>query len=118
MTTTLERKKKTAPIDSQPAKRHRRTPEEMVADLEAKIAGVKARAATRGLKASPEGKALVTAVRAIDRAARVATETDDRGLERALEAARAPLSEKLLELGLRLSVSDGRTGRRRKAAVA
>ena len=68
----------------------RRTPEQMVADLEAKIAAVKARAATKKAKAEPAGKALLVAAKAVDKAIEAAQGNEE--LVRALEAGRAPMS--------------------------
>lgn len=100
--------------------RNRRTPDQIVADLEAEIAAVKARAEARqakaAAKADPAASAFLVAVKALDKAGRVADEHGNAALVRALEAARAPLGEKLVEMGLRLPVSKGRGGRRRKAS--
>ena len=89
-------------------KRHRRSPEEMIQDLELEIAQVKARAAARQAKQSDEGKAFMLAVKAVDRALAVAQEAGDSGMVKTLEAARAPLSERLVALGLRLPAKRGR----------
>lgn len=100
--------------------RNRRTPDQIVADLEAEIAAVKARAEARqakaAAKADPAASAFLVAVKALDRAGRVADEHGNAALVRALEAARAPMGEQLVEMGLRLPVSKGRGGRRRKAS--
>jgi len=98
--------------------RTRRTSEEMVADLEAEIARVKARAAAKEAKTQPEGKALLLAVKAIDKALAVAAEVRNDGLVRALEAARAPLSEQVVAMGIRLPDPKARRGRKRKGAEA
>lgn len=58
--------------------RKHRTPEQVVLDLEAKIAAVKARAASRQAKANPAGKALVLAVKAIDKALGVGRRDEER----------------------------------------
>ncbi len=78
----------------------RRTPEQMIADLEAKIEKVKARAASNEIRQSDEGKAFLGAVKAIDKALNVVT---DEKMVRALEAGRAPLSQQLIEMGVRVS---------------
>ncbi|HKX45892.1 MAG TPA: hypothetical protein VJP77_04270 [Planctomycetota bacterium] len=91
-------------------KRHRRSPEEMIKDLELEIAQVKARAAARQAKQSDEGKAFMLAVKAVDRALAVAQEAGDSGMVKTLEAARAPLSERLVAMGLRLPAKRGRRG--------
>ncbi len=80
----------------------RRTPEQIVADLEAKIADVKARAIAKEAKGKPEGQALVTAIRALDKATRVANEAGNDAVVSALDSARATLAPTLIELGLRM----------------
>ena len=88
----------------------RRTPEQIIADLEAQIEQVRARAAAKDAKASPEGKAFLIAVKAIDKAITVAQEQENKDMVRALEAGRAPLSEHLIEMGVRVPRS-ARKGR-------
>ncbi len=73
-----------------------------------KIADVKARAIAREAKQDPEAKPFIAAVRAIDKAMVAATNEET---TRALEAARVPLSTRLVEMGLRLP-------NRKAAAVA
>jgi len=94
----------------------RRSTEQMVSDLEAQIAAVKARAATRAAKSTDEGKALLLAVKTLDKAAAVATEARNDNLVRALEASRAPLSEQLVSLGIRLPDPKSKRGRPRRSA--
>lgn len=97
----------------------RRTPEQQIADLEAKIDAVKARTAAREaaaeVKGAPDGTAFLAAVKATDRALRVAGEKGNEAMVRALEAARAPLAEHLISMGLRLPDPKARRGRRPKA---
>ena len=90
-------------------KRNRRTPEQIVADLEAKIADVKARATAKEAKRSPEAKVFIAAVKAVDKAIEGATEPET---VRALEAARAPLGTRMIEMGLRMP--DRKVLRRRR----
>ena len=96
----------------------RRTPDQQIADLEAKIAAVKQRAETRQaaaeVKGSPDGVAFVAAVKAADRALRVAGEHRNEAMVRALEAARAALAQHLVAMGLRLPERKA-GGRKRKA---
>ena len=100
-------------------KRKKRTPDQMIADLQAEIERVKARAAAKEAKAAPEGKPFMAAVRAIDKAAEAAVEAGNQKMARALEAARAPLSEHLIEMGVRLQpAKPGRKPGPRKQAVA
>ncbi len=94
----------------------RRSPEQIVADLEAKIASVKARQAARQAKRTPEGQALVLAVRAIDKAGRVAGEAGNAEVAKAVDAARAALAPAVVGLGLRVPEAKG--GRKRKTAAA
>ena len=102
--------------------RNRRTSDQIVADLEAQIAAVKARAeakaAAKEVKGSPDGLAFLAAVKAADRAIRVATDERNETMVRALEASRAPLAEHLVEMGVRLPDPKARRGRKRKAAGA
>ena len=95
--------------------RTRRTPDEIVADLQSEIDRVRARASAKEARQLPEAKALVVAARAIDKAGRVATEAGNNDLVRALESSRAGLSEQLVALGVRLP--DRKAGRRRKGAA-
>jgi len=102
--------------------RTRRTPEQIVADLEAKIEAVKDRAAAKEaaaeVKGSPDGTAFLAAVRAVDKAMRVAGEEENDQMARALEAARASLAGHLVAMGVRVPETRGRRGRKRKAAGA
>jgi len=95
----------------------KRTPEQLVADLEARIASVKERAAVKEaaaeVKGSPDGVAFLAAVKAADRAIRAAGEHENEPMLRVLEAARAPLAEHLVAMGVRLP--DRKAGPRRKA---
>jgi len=101
------------PKTAEPKRTHRPV-DDRIAELEAKIAGIKARETAKQAKAQPEGKALLLAVKAIDKALAVAAEVRNEGLVRALEAARAPLSEQLVAIGIRLPDAKSRRGRRRK----
>jgi len=98
----------------------RRTPEEVVAELEAKIAAVKTRAAAKEAaaeaKGSPDGLAFLAAVKAADRAIRLAGEQKNDPMLRALEAARVPLAEHLVSMGVRLPDRKARRPRGRKAS--
>ena len=83
-------------------KRIRRTPDQIIADLEAEIRRVKARQAAKEAKAVPEGKALLTAVKAIDKVLEEAREAQNEKMVMALEAGRAPLATHVVEMGGRL----------------
>jgi hypothetical protein len=73
----------------------RRTEEQLIADLEAKIANLKARAEAKKVKKDPALKYVSAALRAIDKAA---SETSDKALREALGEARSTLSA-CLQLG-------------------
>lgn len=75
----------------------RRTTEQIVADLQARIDAVQARAARRQARANPAIRHGTTAIKAIDKAAR---ETSDGAARKALEDARGALSALLALEGL------------------
>ncbi len=106
MVTTHEKPKKS---ETKKPKRTNRMPEQIVADLKAKIADVEARAAAKEAKATPETKALFAAVKAIDKAHAIASDAGAEVIAGALEAARAPLSAVLVEMGLRVPEKRKRT---------
>ena len=95
----------------------RRSPEEQIADLQAEIERVRLRAETKQaaaeVKGSPDGVVFLASVKAVDKAIRVAVENKNDPMVRALEAARAPLSEQLVSLGIRLPDPKTRRGRRK-----
>ena len=93
MTTTTKTEKKTRTV---------RTPEQIVADLEAEIARVKARAAATQAKAAPEGKPFMTAVKVVDKAIKAARDAGNNEMLQALESARATLGEQLTRMGVRV----------------
>ena len=70
-------------------KRARRSEEQRIADLEAKIAELKARAERKKAKRSPGLRHIVAALRSTDKAL---AESDDNATRRALDEARANLS--------------------------
>lgn len=96
-------------------KRHRRTYEEVIADLHRKIEEVQARAAAKAMKASPSAAATLKAVKAIDRALEVAAEEGASGLRGVLTDARKPIAEFLEEQGLKLAKARTARGPRAKA---
>ncbi len=97
--------------------RNRRSPDEIIRAHEEEIARIRARQAAKEAKATPEGQALILAVRAIDKAGRVAAEAGNGDLVKALEAARAALAPAVVGMGLRLPEKT-RRGRRRKGEAA
>jgi hypothetical protein len=88
-------------------KRIRRTDERLIADLEAKIAALKARAAQKKAKRSPALAYTIKAVKSID-AAMAASE--DSAMRRALDEARATLSACLALHGLSPAGGGGARG--------
>ena len=82
-----------------PKTRTRRTPEQVVADLEAKIAQVKERAAQRAVKAAPDGKAFVAARLAVSKALEAARESSNEPMRGALEEAFGALERHAEEAG-------------------
>ncbi len=96
---------------------NRRTHEQMIQDLEAEIARVKARAAAKEAKGRPEAQPLILAVRALDKAARVAVETGNKEMVGAVDSARAALAPAIVGLGLRIP-EKAKRGRKRKGEAA
>ena len=97
------------------ARRARRSPEEMIADLEAKIREVKQRAQAKELKQSPSMKAAMSTVRSLDKALDAAAEDGNNALRHALADARKPLAEFLEGQGLKLPKARAPRGRKPKA---
>jgi hypothetical protein len=95
-------------------KRTRRTPEQLIAELEAKIAGVKRRAEQQKVKKDPALRHITGAVRAIDKAA---SSTQDGATRTALGEARTALTAVLTLNGVVVR-STGRVGPRRTGSVA
>jgi len=98
----------------------RRSPEEIVRDLQAKIAAVEARAAAKEARQSPEGAAFLFAARSLQRAVVAAKEAKDEAKERVLENALATLSAHAADVGLRMPQPRAKKpgGRRKKSAAA
>jgi hypothetical protein len=85
--------------------------------LEQKIAAIKARDASKQAKAKPEAQPLILAVRALDKAHRVAGEAGNKEIAAAVDSARAALAPAIVGLGLRLP-EKVRKGRKRKGEAA
>jgi hypothetical protein len=102
-------------IMAKTGKRRRRTPEELIADLQAQIQEIEKKKAERELKQSPAAKAAMKAVALIDKALEHAVEEEDRELQFALADARKPLKEHLEALGVELNKVKTPRGRRPKA---
>jgi hypothetical protein len=80
-------KTKSAPTES--AKRIRRSPEQLISDLQQRIEQIKARAEQQKTRKSPTLRHIASAVKAIDKAT---AETDDTATRKALGETRATLS--------------------------
>ena len=79
-----------------------RTPEEMVADLEAKIEKVRARAAAKELKQSEAFKKTIAVIRQLDKAIEAAKAEGASALRDSLVGAREPLAKLMEAEGLKL----------------
>lgn len=99
-------------------KRIRRTAEQIIADLQAEIARVQAKAQAKQLKQSPAGKAAVVALRAIDKGLDSAAQENNSLLRHALADARKPLAAYLESQGMDLPKPRMPRGRRPAAAMA
>ena len=95
-------------------KRTRRTPEQLIAELEAKIAGVKRRAEQQKVRKDPALRHINGAVRAIDKAA---SSTQDGATRAALEEARTALGAVLTLNGVVVRSSGGGGVRRNGSAA-
>lgn len=98
-------------------KRIRRTPEQIIADLQEEIERVKAKAATKALKVSPSHKLALTAVKNIDRAMGAAAEEDLGELRHMLADCRRILGGYLEGRGIALPKADMPRGRRPKSTA-
>lgn len=93
-------------------RRKRRSPEEIISDLQAEIERVKARAAQKEIKQSAAHKAALACVRSLGKAAEVAREEKATALAHALADAREPLATYFAEQGVDLPKSRRPRGRR------
>ncbi len=97
-------------------KRARRSPEEVIAGLKAKIADVEQRAAAKELKQSGAIKRTLSIVRNIDKALDEAQDEGINNLRHSLAEARGPLEEFLNERGVKLPKARVPRGRKPKKA--
>ena len=97
------------------SRRKRRSPEEIIADLQAQIRDVKARAAAKELKQSPAVKKSLAALRAMDKSMDLAHEESNSRLHHALADARKVLADYLQKEGMRLPKARMPRGRKPKA---
>ena len=81
-------------------KRYRRTDDELIKDLQARIQEVKNRQKARDLQKSPTIKATAAALKAVDRALAIAEEADDNVVRHVLADARRPLAAYLEKNGV------------------
>lgn len=116
----MARKKKTSapkPLTTT-RKRKRRSDEELIRDLQEKIRQVEARKAARRAQASPTIRAVVGALRSIDRAMEVAEGEGETLLRHVLGDARKPLAAHLESSGFSVPRARLPRGRRPKGAAA
>jgi hypothetical protein len=84
-----------------PARRRvRRTDEQLIRDLEARVQAIRERAAARSIKRSPSMRHAVAALRAIDKALEGAAGEGNATLRRTLADARGPLAAYLSAHGV------------------
>ena len=83
-------------------RRKRRSPEEIISDLQEEIRRVRSRQRARELKESPAHKAALTAIKAIDKALDVAAEESATALRHALADGRKSLAAYLEKQGLQM----------------
>lgn len=98
------------------ARRKRRSPEEMIADLQEEIRRLETKARAKELKQSPSMKQTLQVVRAIDKGLQVAEEEGNNEVRHILSDARKPLEEFLGAKGVQLPKARKPRGRRPKSA--
>ena len=81
-------------------RKQHRTPQQIIADLEAKIKDVKRRAAAKESKKSGSAKRAIMAIRALDKGMDQAKEDGDPKLRHAFAEARKILAEQLTTMGI------------------
>jgi glutamate-1-semialdehyde aminotransferase len=108
-------KKKAKKVATGEAKRKRRTDEELISDLKARIKDLRVRQQARELKQSPAIHSTTSAVKWIDKALDAAAEENNSHLRHALADARKSLEGYLVSEGLKLPKARLPRGRRPKA---
>ena len=83
-------------------RRKRRSPEEIIADLQEEIRRVRSRQKAKELKESPAHKAALAAIKALDKALEAAAEHGETGLRHALADGRKSLGAYMDKLGVAL----------------
>ena len=112
----MAKKKAAAPATATPRKRKkRRTPEQIIQDLQEEIRRVRDRQVAKELKQSPAFKAGITAIKAIDKALDAAAEEGQTALRHALADGRRELGKYLEKNGLRLAKANLPKGPRPRA---
>jgi hypothetical protein len=97
-------KKKTTRVSegSSRKKRHRRSPEEIIDDLQQEIKRLRAKSNARAIKESPAVKLTLTAIRNIDKGLDAAASEGNSHLRHALADARRSLATYLEKKGVKL----------------
>ena len=106
------KKTKKAGAGSARQRRKRRSPEQIIEDLQEEIRRVRERARQKELKNSPAMKAAAGAVKSIDKALDAAAEEGETSLRHILAEARKPLAAHLEKQGLRLPKANLPKGRK------
>lgn len=107
--------KKKSKVSTTPKRRRkRRSPDEIINDLQEEIRRVRARAKARELKESPSIKAAFSAVKAIDKGLDAAAEENNALLRHALADARKAIAKYLEDQGLKLGKANLPKGPRPK----
>jgi len=95
-------------------RRKRRSPEEIISDLQKQIREVKARAAAKEMKQSPAVKKATSALRSLDKSMQLAKEESHSRLHHALADSRRALADFLTKEGMKLPKAVMPRGRRPK----
>jgi len=96
-------------------RRKRRSPEEIISDLQAEIRRVRSRQKVRELKESPAHRAALAAIKALDKALDKAADEGSSALRHALADGRKSLGAYLEEQGLQLPKANLPKGPRPKS---
>lgn len=112
--TLMAKQTMTPSNDTSSSRRKRRSPEEMIADLQLQIEEVKQRAAARQMTQTTSVKMTVAVVRQIDKALELAPEEGQTVLRHALADSRKPLASFLSAKGIKLPKARVPRGRKPK----
>ena len=96
------------------SRRRRRSDEELIQDLQERISPIQTRAAARQLKKTPQIKATISALKALDKALEVAEEEEDTLLRHILGDGRKPIVDYLETQGFEAPKVNLPRGRRPK----